>query len=75
MLILCLQRLDEQDFGEKKEINKRKKLILEGKVSGLFCIKRRKGGEITEFIRTCIYVTQKNWESLGKNEDTFFTGV
>ena len=28
-----LQSLDEQDFGEKKEINKRKKLILEGKVS------------------------------------------
>ena len=28
-----LQRLDEQDFGEQKEINKRKRLILEGKVS------------------------------------------
>ena len=29
---LSSQRLDEMDFGEKKEINKRKELILEGKV-------------------------------------------
>ena len=32
-VIIWSQSLDEQDFGEKKEINKRKKLILEGKVS------------------------------------------
>ena len=34
MYLVCVffQRLDERDFGERKEINKRKKLILEGKV-------------------------------------------
>lgn len=29
---LFLQRLDERDFGVQKEINKRKKLLMEGKV-------------------------------------------
>ena len=29
-LLFSLQKLDEQDFGEAKEINKRKRMILEG---------------------------------------------
>lgn len=29
---LFLQRFDERDFGVQKEINKRKKLLMEGKV-------------------------------------------
>lgn len=32
-----LQRLESTDFDEKKEINKRKQLILEGKVKFFFC--------------------------------------
>jgi len=31
-LLLMFQRLDEQDFDEKKEINRQKRLILQGKV-------------------------------------------
>lgn len=31
-----LQKLESTDFDEKKEINKRKQLILEGKVNFLF---------------------------------------
>lgn len=30
------QRLDERDFGEQKEINKRKRMIIEGKVCTIF---------------------------------------
>ena len=33
VITLISQTLDEQDFGEKKEINKRKKRILAGEVS------------------------------------------
>lgn len=31
-----LQKLESTDFDEKKEINKRKQLILEGKVSSVY---------------------------------------
>lgn len=34
------QKLDEQDFGERKAINKRKQMILEGKVKNIYCCKR-----------------------------------
>ena len=30
--LVLFQRLDEQDFDEKKEINRQKRLILQGKV-------------------------------------------
>lgn len=37
LLAFCvLQRLESTDFDEKKEINKRKQLILEGKASPVF---------------------------------------
>ena len=29
---MLFQRLDERDFGHQKEVNKRKQLLLEGKV-------------------------------------------
>lgn len=44
------QKLDEQDFGEKKEINKRKKLILEGKVGRINLIMR---GDVVVLYNGC----------------------
>jgi hypothetical protein len=38
LVLAWFQRLDEQDFDERRDINKRKKMILEGRVRIMFYV-------------------------------------